>query len=269
MTAPYYQDDLLTLYQGDCLPILAALPAESVDAVITDPPYSSGGKFRADRNQKTTKKYLSSDSAAGARLPDFDGDSRDQRSLERWSAMWLAECYRIARPGAAVAIFTDWRSLPVFSDALQMGGWTWRGVGVWVKPQEKSRPTMGGLWNDTEFILWGSKGSRTSEISTVCLPGTWKVAGPDSRTRHHVTEKPAVILDDLVRLAPDGGHVLDPFAGSGTTAVAAIRAGRRCTSIEQSDEYARIIADRIAALSAAGSDVATPPGFAGIFDAES
>jgi site-specific DNA-methyltransferase (adenine-specific) len=180
--------------------------------------------------------------------------------------MWLAECYRIARPGAAIATFTDWRSLPVFSDALQIAGWTWRGVGVWVKPAGRTRPTKGGLWNDTEFILWGSKGVRTH---TVYLPGTWITAAPDSRIRHHVTEKPALVLDDLVKLTPDGGHILDPFAGSGTTAVAAVRSGRRCTLVEQSSEYAQIIADRIASLAACGSDVASPPGFTGLFEGTS
>lgn len=240
------------MVRAEALSFLTTLPDESVDAVVTDPPYSSGGAFRSDRGGSARAKYLQSGSKSIGRLPDFDGDSRTERGLLLWSALWLGECYRVTRPGGAIAVFCDWRSLPTFSDALQTGGWVWRGIGVWVKPASRARPVMGGLWNDTEFILWGSKGARTEGE---CLPGVWHTAAPSSGERLHVTEKPQAILVDLVRLAPPGGVVLDPFAGSGSTGVAALTTDRRFIGCDSSPEYSALADERLSVVTTSGADM--------------
>mgnify|MGYP003553511186 FL=1 len=261
--------------RGDALAVLVGMGDETVDAVVTDPPYSSGGAFRSDRGGSAREKYLGGGSAALDRLPEFYGDNRTERGLLAWSSLWLAECWRVTRTGGAIAAFCDWRSLPTFSDALQAGGWSWRGIGVWAKPQAKSRPVLGGLWNDTEYILWGSKGPRAEGE---CLPGTWTednppphlwsgVVAPGSTTRLHVTEKPQPILRDLVRFAPPGGVVLDPFAGSGSTGVAALAEGRHAVLVELSAEYVDIIRDRLATIATHGSDLAVVGGST-LFDGE-
>lgn len=243
-----------TVQRGDALRLLTGLADNSIDAVITDPPYSSGGTFRSDRNASAKSKYLTTGSAAHDRLPEFYGDNRTERGLLLWCSLWMSEAWRSTVSGGAIAVFCDWRSLPTMSDALQVGGWSWRGTGVWIKPQSKSRPTMGGLWNDTEYILWGSKGPRTGGE---CLPGSWNCAAPDSKTRLHVTEKPQPILLDLVRLAPEGGHVLDPFCGSGSTGIAALNRRRQFTGFELSPEYAHRCVDRLRSFARHGSDVGT------------
>ena len=74
MVKPYYQDENATLYKADALAVLASLPTASVDALITDPPYSSGGQYKGDRSAATGDKY------GGASMSDFSGDNRDQRS---------------------------------------------------------------------------------------------------------------------------------------------------------------------------------------------
>lgn len=237
---------------GDALAFLADMPADQADAIVADPPYSSGGAFRSDRAGSAKKKYLTNESAI-ARLPEFYGDNRTERGLLLWCSLWLGEAWRVTRPGGAIAVFCDWRSLPAFSDAIQAGGWSWRGVGVWTKPRHKSRPTLGGLWNDTEFILWGSKGPR---LAGECLPGSWAHPAPDSSTRLHPTEKPQAVLRDLVRLAPSDGLVIDPFAGSGSTGVAAVSQGRRFVGCEISAEYAAMAKRRIVAAVKTGVDVA-------------
>ena len=241
-----------TIAQGDSLRLLADLPDSCVDAVVTDPPYSSGGAFRSDRGGSAKSKYLAGSDAL-ERLPEFFGDSRSERGLLLWASLWLAEAWRVTAEGGAIAVFCDWRSAPTFSDALQAGGWSWRGVGIWIKPPGKSRPVMGGLWNDTEFVLWGSRGARPEGE---CLPGTWQTAAPDSKTRLHPTEKPQLVLDDLVRLAPEGGHVLDPFCGSAAAGVSALRKGRRFTGFELSHDYVQRGQRRLAEFEVAGADVA-------------
>ena len=241
---------------GDAMRLLAELPADSVDLVLTDPPYSSGGAFRSDRAGKTTAKYSSTGSVA-EKLPEFHGDSRTERGLLLWSALWLGEAWRVTKPGGAIAVWCDWRSLPTVSDAIQAGGWSWRGIGIWQKPQHRSRPTMGGLWNDTEYILWGSKGPRNSGE---CLPGHWLAAAPSAAARLHATEKPQIVLEDLVRLAQKGGIVLDPFAGSASAGVAALTSGRDYIGFELSAEYVAIGRERLGAVIETRADVRTDAG---------
>lgn len=128
---PYYEGGGVELYRGDSLALLRELPDESVDAVITDPPYSSGGLHRSDRNKSTGDKYVQS--GTQVQRPDFQGDHRDQRSYLAWCSLWLAECLRIVKPGRPALVFTDWRQLPTTCDALQAGGFVWRGVVAWDK----------------------------------------------------------------------------------------------------------------------------------------
>ena len=106
MTSPYFEAGGITLWHGDALAVLAAMPAASVDAVITDPPYSSGGAFRADRAQATGKKYVQTNAIRQG--VDFHGDNRDQRAYGYWCALWMAEALRVTRPGGVFCTFTDW-----------------------------------------------------------------------------------------------------------------------------------------------------------------
>ena len=80
------------LYRGDCLAVLPRLTGQ-FDAVVTDPPYSSGGQSKGDRAQSTGRKYLNS---GVARYPDFVGDSKDQRSYLHWSALWMGLTFTAA-----------------------------------------------------------------------------------------------------------------------------------------------------------------------------
>jgi len=114
---------LIQLHNGNCLPILTSMPSESVDAVITDPPYCSGGASAKLRTtQDPTKKYQNSGTIRT--YPTFPGDNRDQRSFGMWATLWLEQCYRVARESAHCLVFTDWRQLPVMTDAIQAAGWT-------------------------------------------------------------------------------------------------------------------------------------------------
>lgn len=234
----YYAGERATLYQGDALAVLRELPAASVDAVITDPPYSSGGAYRGDRTVDTGTKYMR---GAVHVQQDFTGDNRDQRSYGYWSALWLGEALRIARPGAFIAVATDWRQLPTMTDAIQAGGWVWRGIAAWAKPN--ARPQMGRPAAACEFYVWGTAGGRTIEGET--LPGWWSVMPLRGHDRQHQTEKPLAVVRDLVRTAPIGGVVLDPFAGSCTTGAAALAEQRAFIGIELSPHYAEVGARRL------------------------
>lgn len=231
MIAPEYADDRVTLWRANALDVLRGMPDASVDAVVTDPPYSSGGQYRNDRAGQSTGTKYNSGRERSEPLPDFGGDNRDQRGYHFWCALWLAECLRVTKPGGILTVFTDWRQLPVTSDVVQAGGWVWRGVAAWVKPD--ARPQSGRPTQACEFVVWATNGPRAVEGDT--MPGWWFVSTP--RNRNAQTEKPLPVMRDLVRVAPRGGIVLDPFMGSGTTGVAALAEGRRFWGIEQSRAY--------------------------------
>lgn len=236
----HYQDEAVTLYRGEALAVLSTLPDESVDLVLTDPPYSSGGQFRADRNQTTRTKYVSSD--AQHSLADFPGDSRDQRSYMTWCALWLAECWRVLKPGRAAVVFTDWRQLPTASDAIQAGGFVWRGVGVWAKATGRPSP---GIYNGlAEYVVWGSRGPLDLGHE-VYIPTVIHASSPTGDNRQHQTQKPLGLMERLCDLCPPGGIVLDPFVGSGTTMVAAKTTGRRGIGVEITAHYADVAAGRL------------------------
>ena len=111
------------IIQGDALKVLDGFAPGTFDAVITDPPYASGGRTQAEKNKSTAKKYSSMRENAP---PPFDGDAKDQRSWTRWAAEWLYEARKVCKPGAPVCMFIDWRQLPAATDALQWAGWIWR-----------------------------------------------------------------------------------------------------------------------------------------------
>ncbi|QHG87131.1 MULTISPECIES: DNA-methyltransferase [Xanthomonas] len=229
------------LLQGDALTILPTLEANSFDALITDPPYASGGLTAAARARPPSTKYCRDGGHA-----DFVGDERDQRSHLKWMHLWLSECARVLKDGAPVLLFTDWRQLPLTTDALQIAGFTWRGITVWDKT-EGVRPQLGRFRNQAEYIVWGSKGNMPLDRRAPVLPGVIRESVRKA-DKHHLTGKPTELMRQLVRICESGGRVLDPFAGSGTTLVAAQLEGLEAVGIEMTDQYAAVTRDRLTAL---------------------
>lgn len=223
MTAPHYSDERVTLYQGEALAVLAELATASVDAVITDPPYSSGGQVRGDRMQSARSKFVTS--SAQHTLETFGGDNRDQRSYQYWCALWLAECLRVTKPGGILAMFTDWRQLPATTDAVQAGGWVWRGILPWIKPD--ARPQKGRFSAAAEYVVWATNGAREINFHSddPTPAGYYLCIAP--RVREHITQKPLEVMLHLTEIVGPGGLVLDPFMGAGTTGVAAVMRGAR------------------------------------------
>ena len=96
LTVEHSGGDGWTLLHGDTLSIVRAFKPGVFDAVITDPPYASGGSSQTTKNRSTSEKYssMSKDKA----LPDFDSDQMDQLSWMFWTAAWLQDARRIVKP---------------------------------------------------------------------------------------------------------------------------------------------------------------------------
>ena len=228
-----------TILHGDVMHIVPRMTRAIFDAVITDPPYASGGASQTAKNRSTTEKYSSL--RGGKALPDFDSDQMDQRSWTRWTCEWLQMVRAACKPGAPICLFIDWRQLPSMTDALQWAGWIWRGIAVWDKPS--SRPQRGRFRQQAEFIVWGSNCKMPLERNVGCLPGVFRQANPANRI--HVTEKPLQLMRDVVQICTPGGRILDPFAGSGTTVLAAVQEGYEAVGIELTDAYFQLGTQRM------------------------
>lgn len=242
---PYYEDEHSTLYCDEVFDVLPHL--EGLDAVITDPPYSSGGQFKGDRAKSVVAKYVQSGTKAAR--PEFTGDSRDQRSFLVWSTLWLTGAYHASRDKAHLLVFTDWRQLPTITDAIQCAGWLWQGVNVWHK--STSRPRPNAYRADAEYVVWATKGplGKQDYESAVYPAGVMKAAPPTDRV--HTTQKPVEVMEWLCALLPPDSLVCDPFMGSGSTLVAARNLGHRCVGVDVSQQFCDFTVDRLQDLGAA------------------
>ncbi|WP_082843289.1 DNA-methyltransferase [Gemmata sp. SH-PL17] len=234
---------------GESLDLLRGLPDAIFDAVITDPPYSSGGLTRGDRTQSVSTKYVQTGSERFGSA-DFDGDNRDQRSWSYWCQLWLSECLRVTKPGGYILAFTDWRQLPTLTDAVQAGGWVWRGLISWDKGPSARAPAPHYFRHQCEYVVWGTRGPSSPRADWPpegkgCYPGSYSHSVKQD-DKFHVTGKPTPLMRDLVFCVPPGGLILDPFGGSGTTAVGAALEGRRCVTFEQKPDYCDVIRERVA-----------------------
>lgn len=217
--APYYRDDLVTLYCGDALSITAWLAA---DILVTDPPYgrrwrSGGGLTNADGQGRPRKCH-------GGIPGDRDTTTRDS-ALAAWGD----------RPGV---VFGD-LLITQPSNAVQCL--------IYAKAADAGiRGARGGFRRDAEAIyLTGRWPAGIGGHSSVLHSRSW-VAGPSSpATRYgHPHAKPLDLLELLLTSAP-AGVVADPFAGSGTTLIAARNLGRTAIGVEIEERHCETIARRL------------------------
>lgn len=215
----------ITIEQADCIKFMQQQPDEQFDMVIADPPYSSGGMVRGDKVKSTKDKYLHPGGLNSVTLLDFEGDSRDQRSYFTWSYYWMTEALRCTKDGGLFVVFTDWRQLPITTDAIQAAGFVWRGLVPWYKGG--GRPMPDRFRPSCEYAIWATKGGRPVDMQdkdSKYIEGFYN--HKTSTNRIHVTEKPVGLYRHIYQILRDGSHIFDPFLGSGNSAIAAHEEGR-------------------------------------------
>lgn len=236
----------IDLMHGDCLELMKSIPSNSIDLVLTDPPYSSGGLFAGDRKRTTSEKYTDTGYCGASRYPDFSGDNMDQRSFTSFMREVLFRARLKSKNEAVCLVFVDWRNLAAMTDALQMAGWIFRGIVVWNKGVARNIP--GRFRQDCEFIVWGTNGAKTVDYTPgfSAYPGVYDIKSVASSKKNHQTEKPVELLEKLIAISPDGATVLDAFMGSGSTGVACVNTNRAFIGIELNEQYFQIATERIA-----------------------
>lgn len=241
--SPYFASKGIAIYHGDSLDLSRKLPDSTIDALISDPPYCSGASDSAVM-QDPSKKYCHSGKTLGR--PSFGGDFRDQRSFKYWSSLWIGQAFRASKDSAYCLIFTDWRQIATTIDALQAGGFCYKGLISWDKGNGARAPHRGYFRHQCEYIPWGTKGKVPKPRDRGPFSGAYSISVRQA-DKHHMTGKPTPLMQNLIQCVPDKGLIFDPFCGSGTTLVAAVLENRYAIGIEASEQYCEIASKRIEA----------------------
>ena len=236
MSRSYYSDESVTLYHGDCIEVMADLPDASVSAVLTDPPYSSGGRRE---NARSIRKSMT-------RSVEHDewirGDAMSTNGFIYLLRLCGIEWRRVLIPGGHALAFIDWRMAGHLAAALETADLRQHPILVW----DKQRLGMGAVFrNQHEFIVHMSAGNPIAPQRRD-VPNVLRF--PSVRDGDHPTEKPGPLLETLLTVVcPKGGTVLDPFAGSGSSLYAARALGHKAVGVEADERYCEVIAKRLSA----------------------
>ena len=239
------------LHSGDALEVLSRMPDESVDCVWTDPPYmlSNGGV-----------------TCVAGRMVSVNKGSWDQsRGIEedhRFNLAWTAACRRVLRPAGTLWVTGTLHVYPSVGMALQQNGFRLLNDIIWEKPNPPPNLGCRTFTHSTEVVLWASKSGKDSRHKYTFNYGemkrenggrqmktVWQFKAPNASEKKfgkHPTQKPLALIERCLRASThEGDVVLDPFAGSGSTGVAAIKLRRRFIGIEIDREFVAIGARRL------------------------
>jgi site-specific DNA-methyltransferase (adenine-specific) len=238
---PFYERAGIAIYHGDCHEVLPSLAPNSFDAMITDPPYCSGGATSGAKAADPVDKYCQAGNSLGR--PTFSGDAKDQRSFVAWSIFWMSQAKSLLKDGGYGLVFTDWRQLPSITDAFQGADFVWRGLMAWDKGGGSRSPHKGYARHQCEYLVCPN-GKCRNRTDAGPFPGCYRE--PVRRNdKFHIVGKPTRLMVSLVEFCPAGGAVLDCFAGSGTTLVACALTGRKAVGVEREKANCEIAAARI------------------------
>lgn len=205
---------------GDCTQVLRSLPSESVDLVVTDPPYFVHYRDRAGRS-------IANDGDPGSVLGAF------------------TDLYRVLKPDTFCVSFYGWNSVSAFFEAWKSAGFKAVGHIVWHKGYSSRRGFLNARHEQAYVLAKGRPGKPAWPLDDV---QPWEYSG----NIVHPTEKAVSILKPLIQsFSQPGALILDPFAGSGSTLVAAALTGRTYLGIELEAKYVEHARRRLAGVARA------------------
>lgn len=248
------------LYLGDCIEVMKYFPGESIDLVYADPPYNLSkyglkwsDKQGADRQKSGGNYYMMKET----------WDMFEESDYRRFSVQWLKEVKRLLRPGGSLYVsctFHNVGELLVILSDLEL---RCLNVIVWEKTNPHPNLTRRMFTHSCEFVLFFVKGKNWTfhyeemkkysanggQLKDVWrLPlcqGAERIKRADGRAAHP-TQKPEALLERIISASSKPGDlVLDPFSGTGTTALVAEQLGRKWIGIENERHYISLSVERL------------------------
>lgn len=215
------------LRNGDCLKIIKELKNESIDLIVTDPPY------------KMTKRGKS---CRPNWMPNNMGDNVFNGEIPK-PKEWMSECYRVLKEGTHFYTFCNTNDITEYLQVAQECGFKLHNIITMIK--DTGMPNRWYLKN-CELVLFFRKG-KAKPINDMTSRDWIQVKMPTKKTgKYHITEKPLDFIERLVtNSSNEGDVVLDLFMGSATTGIAAVNTNRKFIGIELDEKYFNIAQDRI------------------------
>jgi modification methylase len=248
--------------QGDCIQVLAGLPAESVDLVFADPPY----------NLQLHQDLLRPNRTRVDAVNDAWDQFENFQAYDQFTLQWLAACRRVLKKTGALWVIGTYHNIYRVGSRLQdLGFWILNDV-VWVK--DNPMPNFRGVrfTNAHEMLIWAQKDRGTAYTfnyqamkslnEELQMRSDWYLpicTGPErlrlNGEKAHSTQKPEALLYRILLASTNPGDVvLDPFFGTGTSGAVAKRLHRHWIGIERQVEYVELARKRIGAIQPAPYD---------------
>lgn len=244
----YYREHKVRLYLGDVVETLNQLPSESVDLIFADPPYNlSNDGFTCYAGKRVSVNKGGWDKSRGVEA-DFDFHNE-----------WMDACKRVLNPNGTLWVSGTYHSIYACGFALQKQGWHVINDICWYKPNASPNLSCRMFTASHETLLWVKKnknakhtfnyeamkfGDFPSDIikkPEKQMRSIWAVGTPkagEKRYGKHPTQKPEDLLNRIILSSSNEGNiVLDPFCGSATAGVCALRHGRRFIGIDSNKVY--------------------------------
>ncbi len=250
LPAPVFHDPArhIKIYQGDCLEILAAIPEGVVDLIFADPPYflsNNGITCHAGKMVSVNKG-------------DWDR-SRGADANHEFNRAWLAACQRVLKPDGTIWVSGTSHVIHSVGFAMQQLDFKLLNDISWVKPNPPPNLSCRYFTHATETIIWAAKNKKSRHTFNYKLmkeanggkqmKSVWPVLPPgrqEKRFGKHPAQKPIALLDRIIQAASNEGDlVLDPFMGSGTTLVTAMRCSRSVFGIELQSDFVSTTLSRV------------------------
>lgn len=235
-------------FKGDTLEILPRIPSETVNVIFADPPYflSNGGiTCHAGKMVSVNKgKWDVSKSA---------------KENHEFNLKWLEECRCLLKKDGTICVSGTSHIIHSIGFAMQVLGYKILNDIIWFKPNAPPNLSCRYFTHSTETILWAAKNKKSRHIfhykkmkaenDGKQMRNVWSITAPGKSEKsfgRHPTQKPVALIDRILRASSNPGDlVLDPFCGSGTTGVVAIKLGRRFAGIDQDEGYLSIAQKRV------------------------
>ena len=240
------------LHKGDCLAVLDRIierhPDGVFDAIFADPPYFlSNGGITCQNGRMVKVDKGGWDKSRGAELN------------HEFNREWLRRCQRALKPNGTIWISGTQHVIFSVGFALQQLGFKILNDITWEKPNPPPNLSCRYFTHSTETILWAAKNAKSRHTFHYAqmraanagkqMKSVWRFKAPPSAEKSHgkhPTQKPLALLERCLLASTNPGDlVLDPFSGSGTTAVACARLGRRCVGLEIDATYIETARKRI------------------------
>jgi len=248
--APVYNDSKhhIRLYQGDCLEILAAIPESSVDLIFADPPYFlSNGGITCHAGRMVSVNKGTWDKSKG---PEINHE---------FNRSWLAACQRVLKPNGSIWVSGTARVIHSVGFAMQQLGFKLLNDISWVKPNPPPNLSCRYFTHATETIIWAARDKKSRHTfnyelmkqthGSKQMKSVWEIRPREKWEKKfgkHPTQKPVALLERILLASTNPGDlVLDPFSGSGTTALAALRTRRTAVGLELSYEFLSLTVQRL------------------------